>query len=114
MVKGKLKTICFDGVIYTLLKEKDGKQHIVKMKLGNMIEFEMGRLTPIPLTEEFEVSNETLVGELRAKILNGLATATDEDKKESWQAIYDSLSEFPDNCPLSEVLETLVKRGYAQ
>ena len=114
MITGKMKSYILDGVIITYIEDKKGVRHVAKLNLGNLIEFELGTITPQPLSDEIEVSNETTVGELRSKILDGLQNAENEEKRDSWQNVYDSLKEYTDETPLSEVLETLTKRGYAK
>lgn len=114
MITGKKKSFILDGVICTYIEDKKGVRHVAKLNLGNLIEFELGTITPMPLSDEIEVSNETTVGEVRRMILDGLENAADENKKESWQNVYDSLKEYKDETTLSEVLETLNKRGYVK
>lgn len=114
MITGKMKSFILDGVIFTYIEDKEGVRHVAKLNLGNLIEFELGTITPMPLSNEIEVSNETTVGEVRRKILDGLENAADDEKRDSWQNVYDSLKEYRDDTPLSEVMETLTKRGYVK
>lgn len=112
MITGKLKTICHNGKIYTYIEERDGTRHLVKINVGNIIVFELGKVTPIPLTEEFKVNNDTLVKELRERVIFGLDRAADEYERDAWLNILNTLEEFSDETTLSEVLETYTKRGY--
>ena len=114
MITGKMKSYILDGVIITYIEDTEGVRHVAKLNLGNLIEFELGTITPQPLSDEIQVSNETTVGELRSKILDGLQNAENEEKRDSWQNVYNSLKEYTDETPLSEVLEILAKRGYAK